>query len=232
MGMASSDELRKQVESLRQVNTSLQREILDNNAHLSRLHETTASLARFSNSSTPQSGSIHSGSGGSSPHLSRQPINVGAQGNRCQSNSGGSSPRVSRQPVNVVSQGDRCQSNSGGSSPKVTRQQAGHIFSQIMQNNSATNHMPHSQNQSQGFQQRVTANQAGFVSRVQQETAVSHLARLQDNPASQDNSSYEGGDMSQNYTNESMEGEHMATLGKNYFECLINFYTCASLLFS
>ena len=51
--MSSYDDLLRQVESLRQVNSSLQREIQDNNAQLSRLQENSAHIAQYAIGTAP-----------------------------------------------------------------------------------------------------------------------------------------------------------------------------------
>jgi len=216
--MASHDELRKQVESLRQVNTSLHREILDNNAQLTRLHENTTNLARFSNSSTPRSGSVHSagsghsGSNSSSPKVTRQSQSLvgGAPGNsRSQSDSGGSSPKVNRHQENAT----HLQNNTSfhGQSNQLLQHQVATSF----QSQNPTN---------QGFQ-----SQRGVTNTTS--AAISHLSRLQDSPAYQgnmaDNSTLEAGpngDMNNAYGNESMVGERMAILGRAFITQLYFYY--------
>lgn len=186
--MASNEELRKQVETLRQRNTSLQREILDNNAHLSRLHENTTNLARFSGSSTPQSGgSVHSGSNTSSPKVSRQQCNLVTQGSLCQSSSAGSSPKVNRHQFSCPPTPQRL--NSSGATPGQS---------------------------SQTVPARGGPSLAMFVSRAQQDSAVNHLSRLQG-----DGTEAQTADMSESYANDSMIGEHMATLGKSVYDCCV-----------
>lgn len=69
--MSTYDDLLRQVESLRQVNSSLQREIQDNNAQLSRLQESSTHLAQY----TGGTGSQTPRSQANSSHVSR-PTNI------------------------------------------------------------------------------------------------------------------------------------------------------------
>ncbi|WAR00887.1 hypothetical protein MAR_025259 [Mya arenaria] len=152
--MSSHEELRKQVESLRQVNTSLQQEILHNSAHLSRLHENTTQLARLTSGSTSQSSS--------------------------QSNSNTSSPRVSRHQAASHHTG-RGQSGSSDSSPRINRQPHPAHTSTPRCLDSTRNHVGHSQ-PSPALQQRLFQQNSVFASWQNQESAISHLSKLQDVP--------------------------------------------------
>ncbi|XP_052794606.1 adenomatous polyposis coli homolog isoform X2 [Mya arenaria] len=199
--MSSHEELRKQVESLRQVNTSLQQEILHNSAHLSRLHENTTQLARLTSGSTSQSSS--------------------------QSNSNTSSPRVSRHQAASHHTG-RGQSGSSDSSPRINRQPHPAHTSTPRCLDSTRNHIGHSQ-PSPALQQRLFQQNSVFASWQNQESAISHLSKLQDVPdnhqprqAHVTSSSTQGdlsisADLSQvqgeefSFTDD-MDGEHMATM--------------------
>jgi len=161
--MSSNDELRKQVESLRQKNTSLQQEILLNSTHLSRIHErlalssaspvhgqSNASVVAYPQTQSQVTCRSGPGSSASTPSV----------GSRSGPSSTGSSPRVNRHP------------NPSTSTPLRSVENTSYNVARVKPQGS--------------IQQRLFQEQSPLlVSKQNTESAINHLARLQDAPANQ-----------------------------------------------